>query len=230
MAVNSPPDKTPGDAAAAVTRAGLSAIPLIGGPAVELFNALVTPPLERRREEWMRTVGEDLARLEADRGIRIEELRANPVFVDTLLQASHSAVRTHHAEKHEALRAAVLNAALPEAPEEALQQMFVAWIGDLTAWHLRILRFFHDPPGWMAQNGRGLPSGGSSLDGMLLAAYPDLQGKRLLYDQIWTELWQRGLANTDTLHTMMSSNGTLARRSSDLGGQFLAFITAPKVG
>ena len=40
-----PPEPTAGDTAHLITKAGLSAIPILGGPAAELFSALVVPPL-----------------------------------------------------------------------------------------------------------------------------------------------------------------------------------------
>ena len=51
------PNKSIGDTAHAIAKAGISAIPVIGGPAAELFQYVVQPPLEKRREKWMRQVG-----------------------------------------------------------------------------------------------------------------------------------------------------------------------------
>ena len=62
-----PPETSGGDHAHAVTRAGLSSIPLVGGAAAELFSALVTPPLEARLEGWRETVGEALQTIDEPR-------------------------------------------------------------------------------------------------------------------------------------------------------------------
>jgi hypothetical protein len=40
-----PPEGIAADAAHTVARAGLSAVPYVGGAASELFSAVVTPPL-----------------------------------------------------------------------------------------------------------------------------------------------------------------------------------------
>lgn len=48
-----PPSGTPGDTAHLLARAVISAMPGLGGPALEMFNAIIVPPLERRRAEWM---------------------------------------------------------------------------------------------------------------------------------------------------------------------------------
>lgn len=58
------PESSKGDALHAIAKAGLSVIPVIGGPAVELFQYVVQPPLEKRRAEWMASVGEKLHELE----------------------------------------------------------------------------------------------------------------------------------------------------------------------
>src|SRR6266571_8793264 len=94
-----PPKKTAGDAAHALIRAGLSAIPVAGGTAVELFQALVTPPLERRRDTWMREVGEAIQRLESEKKIQLDQLQKDEKFLDTLMQASGAALRTSQEEK-----------------------------------------------------------------------------------------------------------------------------------
>jgi len=89
-----PDDKSAGDAAIAIAKAGLQSVPLVGGAAAELFNSIVTPPLERRRLEWMRQLGERLSRLEAEGRLKIEDLRESEPFADVVLEASHVAMRT----------------------------------------------------------------------------------------------------------------------------------------
>lgn len=48
-----PPRKNLGDTGHVVAKAVISAIPVLGGPASELFQALAVPPLEKRRQAWM---------------------------------------------------------------------------------------------------------------------------------------------------------------------------------
>ena len=104
------PEPTKGDAA--IARAGLGAIPVGGAAAIELLNAIVTPPLERRRQEWMERIGNALKRLEEEKGIILEKLQNNDAFVDIALQASQTALRTSQEEKLDALKNAVLNSSL----------------------------------------------------------------------------------------------------------------------
>src|SRR5882724_12867217 len=118
-----PPEKSTGDAVHAVARAGLGALPVAGAAASELLIALVTPPLERRRNEWMAEVGDALLKLEERMGVVLESLQTQDQFVDVAVAATLIALRTSNKEKREALKNAILNSALPNPPEESLQKM-----------------------------------------------------------------------------------------------------------
>lgn len=222
-----PPEQDKGDAAYAAGRAALSIIPAVGGVAVELFQFIVTPPIEKRRNEWMREIGQAIQQLERDRGINIEQLQSNEVFVDTLLQASQIALRNSQQEKLNALKNAVINSALPHPVEQTLQQMFLNWVDTFTVWHIRVLSLFHNPQQWATDNNHPLPTNISmgGLSTLLGHAFPELAQDRALYDQIWNDLYQKGLVNTEGLHTTMSWNGMIARRTTDLGENFLRFIS-----
>lgn len=223
-----PPESDARDIAHLAARAGISSIPVVGGAGVELFSAIVQPPLERRRNEWMREVGDALRRLEDNHGVNLEELRDNDVFIDAVLTASQIAMRTSQEEKHRALRNAILSAALPHPPEESRQQFFLHLVDIFTVWHIRLLKLFQNPEEWFAENDREWPnisSGG--LASILEAAYPELRGERAFYDQIWKDINTYGLTRTEGLHSMMSVNGLKARRASELGNEFLEYIETP---
>lgn len=220
MSESKVPAPSVGDAAHASLRAILGAIPLGGSAAVELFNWLIKPPLERRRDEWMREVGEQLEALDRNNGIDLKGLQSDPVFIDTLLQASHVAMRNSSNEKHNALRNAICNSAKPGAPDAAMRQMFLRWIDDFNEWHLRILELFHEPRRAWTDDSHTT----CSLSYVLETVYPELHGRRSLYDQMWRDLYSAGLVTTDSLHGMMSGRGTLQSRTSDLGKAFLKFI------
>src|SRR5690554_283904 len=102
------PGRTMGDIAHAVTKSGLSAIPIVGGPAAELFQNVIQPPLEKRRAEWMAQVGEKLQEMEA-KGLKLEELQQSEEFLSAVMHASQIALRAHQAAKLDALRNAILN-------------------------------------------------------------------------------------------------------------------------
>lgn len=54
--VHGQPERSAGDVAHSAVRAGLSLIPFAGGAAVELFNLIIAPPLEKRRDEWINSI------------------------------------------------------------------------------------------------------------------------------------------------------------------------------
>jgi hypothetical protein len=223
-----PPEKSAGDAVHAVARAGLGAIPVAGAAASELLIAIVTPPLEKRRSEWMAEVRDALRKLEEEMGVVLESLQTKDQFVDVAVAASQIALRTSNKEKREALKNAILNSALPDPPEESLQKMFLSFIDTLTVWHLKLLDLFNEPPVYIQRH--NLRFGNVSMGAMshlIESAFPELKGKRDLYDLIWKDLFSRALVTTDGLHTMMTGSGIVARRTTEIGRLFLDYIKNP---
>lgn len=213
------PEAGKGDVGHAVVRAGLGGIPFLGTAAVELFQGVVQPPLERRRVAWMHSVGEKLEELER-RGLDISALQQNEAFISTVMHVSQLALKTHQEEKLAALRNVIANAATGRSPEEAIEYMFLGFIDTLSDLHIRILNLFQapEPPPNMSMGG---------LSSVLERAMPELRGRREFYDQIWRDLSTRGLVNTEGLHTTMSGGGLAQKRTTGLGDAFLRFISNP---
>ena len=223
-----PPQASADDAIRTAIKATVAAIPVVGGSAAEILEAVIASPLQKRRDEWCEVVASAIRRLQSEHGIRVEELRDNPVFVDCVLQASQIAVRNSQSEKRDALRNAVLNAGLPHSPEESIQQVFLGYVDAFTVWHLRLLALFDDPPAWFAAQGRSSPDFHSgSLSAVIRNAFPELGEPREFTDQVWRDLYSRGLVNTENLHTMMTGSGCLSRRTTDSGRRFVQFVSAP---
>jgi hypothetical protein len=133
------PEKTKGDDVHLGTRAVISMIPFAGGPALEIFNAVVAPPIERRRNEWMKSVGSALEELQKNDSLLVERLQQDQTFQSVLLQATWVAVRNHQDAKLHALRIAIQNAAV--ASDDA-QLLFVRYVDELTPTHLVVMSFF----------------------------------------------------------------------------------------
>lgn len=224
-----PPKPNKGDSAHLTARAAISSIPFVGGAALEFFNALVSPSLEKRRQRWMEEIADALRKLEAQKGVSLDQLRDNQQFVTIVMQASQAAIRNHQEEKLQALRNAILNSALPNPLEESLQIMFLNFIDAFTVWHIKILYLFQDPTRWAKEHNHKLPDYSSgALSHILEAAFPELENRREFYDQVWRDLVARGLVTTDSLHGMMTGSGLMAQRTSEIGNQFLRFISEPK--
>lgn len=222
-----PPQSTGADWVIALIKALAGELPG-GSLASEVCGWFVRSPFERRTEEWQRTVGEALCELSNRRGADVEELQKDDRFVDTVLHATQVALRNSHKEKREALRNAILNSALPGAPEESRRQVFLNYIDTFTPWHLRLLHLFNEPVEWFKAHGKAWPSHyAAGRSAILNAAYPELKEERDLYDQIWRDLNTRGLVETDSLHVMCSEGGLRQGLATATGKQFLAFISEP---
>jgi hypothetical protein len=223
------PESSAGDVWHTVVRAGLSAVPGFGGPAVELLGLIIMPPLERRRQQWMVAVADGLRKLEQQQqGFKIEALQDNPVFVDAVMQATQAALRTSQEEKLDALRNAVLNASLPNAPGTELQQLFIRFVDELTVWHLRVLTHFHDPGVTFRE--RGLGEGYYNPIHSFEQVFPELfaDGRQDLLSIIWQDLVSRGLVAEGTAFTHRLFEGMWSSKlSSRLGDELLLFIRDP---
>lgn len=58
-------------------------------------------------------------------------------------------------------------------------------------------------------------------------AFPKLKEERDFYGQIAKDLSIRGLINMESLHVIMSQQDLFASRTTEMGKQFLKFITSP---
>jgi hypothetical protein len=212
-----PDEPTLGDYGHAVIKAGLSAIPVLGGGAVELFSLLFAAPLAERRDVWLQTVVEDLDALSRKvAGGSLESLAANPEFVSALMKATQVALCTHQQEKITALRNAVLNVAAGAAPEDDLQSIFLNLIDTLSPIHLRLFKQFglktavliRDAPNWLKSD-------------VCSQAAKDLLDRGLL--------GPLGSLVPDRNQLVIGDNGyyKFYAATTTLGNQFLSFILSP---
>lgn len=224
-----PPEPDSADVGHTLAKALMSAVPYIGGPAAELFAVAIVPPLERRRHAWMSVVAERIRKLEANGvSVSFESLAANEEFVTAIMQATHIALRNHQREKLEALQNSVLNVTVGRSPPEDLLMVYLHFVDTLTVWHLKILRFFQDPRAYADERGVEFPSwSGGGPSNVLEHTFPELAGKRGIYDQFVRDLHSRGLLGIENLHVMMTATGMFSKRTTPIGDDFLKFIEAP---
>ena len=191
------PDSSASDKFRTLVKVALSVVPYLGGPASELFTALMEAPLEQRRDEWRETIGKKLLELEEKmEDFQPESLSEDHTFITVLLQASQAAMKTHQEEKLEALRNAVINCAIHNAPIEDVQRRFIRFVDTFTSWHLQILTVICDRESWSASSGGVLPPPRPSerVSELLEKAWPELQGQRSVYEQWVRDLVNSGLA------------------------------------
>lgn len=224
---------TKGDVGHAIAKSVLSAIPVVGGSAAEIFSLILEPPITKRRDEFLISVYKELKSLnEKFEDFNIEELVKDDIFITSLIHAVPVAVKNHQMEKITALKNIVLNSALPNAPDEDKQLMFLDFIDSFTSWHLKLLLLFDAPEKYASKNDINFPDWHSgSIRSVIELVFPVLIGKKQFTTQVWNDLYNHGLLNTptDSLNTLMTGQGMTSPRTTELGNEFLNFIRNPQL-
>jgi hypothetical protein len=208
-------------------------VPVFGGTMAVALTVALNHKLNKRRERRFTELAEVVEELR-DRfdGFDPESLAENEAFVDAVVTATRIVDRTSQQEKIEVLRNAVLNSALPAAPDQDIQQLYFALIDDLTPTHMRLLNLLDDPPGWFdARPGLHRPQFGmmSSRTTLISAAMPDLADKgSQMIERFYAALTDGGLVN-GALGGTMTGQGAWQPVTTEFAARFLAFIRDPRL-
>lgn len=209
-----------------LVKGGLGAIPVIGSLAAEVFGLVVTPPLDKRRAEWMNEVAQKLKDLEERKEIDFEGLKNNDQFIDVVLQTTTYALKTSEKEKIKAFQNAIINTAIGNSPDKTISQIFLNQLDSFTVWHIKILKFIDNPRMWFQKANKTVPDYvAGSLSNILFEAYPELKDQSEIFNLIWNDLKTAGFHNTGDPSTIMSGDGALISRTSNLGKKFLDYIS-----
>jgi hypothetical protein len=223
---NNVPEKSLGDHVHLAVRTALSAVPAVGGPALELFNALIAPPIERRRNAWLNDLAERLLALEKVKRLKIEDLTDNAEFITAVMQATMAALRNHQQEKIDALRNAVLNTALGQSPEDAKREVFLAFADQFTVWHLRVLNELSNSRLLEGKNG-ATSIRINEIARLAMERIPGLRGQQPLAETVVEDLCRKGL-----LYWISDQIVAIPQRGAphvtQFGGEFLRFISEPQ--
>lgn len=212
------PKSSAGDFIHALFRSAFGVIPYGSQAAIELFSAVITPPIEKRRNEWMSYVSQSLEEVQQKvEGFSIDALANRPEFITVLLRASQAAIRTHHREKLDALRNAVLHVALEQCPDETQTLMFLSFVDDMTPLHIRVLTMFDK-----SDEFRMVPEAAQQFVRKYL---PELSGSHEIYVQIVRDLERMGLVHTNVTAGTATAFFPFIGAVSDLGKRFLSFVT-----
>jgi hypothetical protein len=223
---NELPQTSAGDNLHLAVRAAIAAIPTVGGSALELFNHMIAPPIQKRRDAWLNELANRVARLEQDDHLNIDDLATNDQFISTVTQASVIALRNHRKEKIDALRNTVLNTAIGQSPEDSKREMFVNLVDLFTVEHLRVLHILHERDGSDEYIQARAKTNITGIAEMAVKEIPPLRGQPALATVIVDELCRRGLLHwtPDGVVTFRERGETLV---TDLGIEFLTFISDP---
>lgn len=216
------------DKALGIAKAIVGDVVPLGGTLAELAGSFFRTPYQKRVDEWQAQVGEVLSKLATDRGVDLTSLQEDAKFLDTVLHATQIAMRNSNKEKRRALRNALLNSALPAAPDEAQRLMFLRYVDILGPLHLALLDLFDDPGHWFRRRGIEQPNlHMGARQHVLETAFVDARAKRDIYTQAWRDLFQSGLTSVDSLDVTMTGHGLMQGATSALGKRFLTFIREP---
>lgn len=220
---------TNSDYAHSMVNATISSLPVVGSFASEIFNMVISSPLEKRKEMWMLRIVEGLESLqEKVDGFKIESLSQNELFISIVNRTSQLAISNHQEEKVVALKNAVMNTALNIKIDENEQMMFLNLIDSITPWHIRLIDYFYDPRERFKENNIKPTEYmmGSPIT-PLVEFYPELARRDDLINLLVKELYNDGILNIKDLNVSMTSNGMYEPRLTEYGKRFLSFIKAP---
>jgi hypothetical protein len=207
-------------------RAGVGALPVIGSTLTEFLAFVVGDPAQERRDEFIKETLERVLELESQFDqLDKEALRDNEQFHATFIQATRLSTQAASDEKRKLLQNAILNSAILDI-EENQRQILMQFLERITPLHAAVLGVL-DSPGANPNVGRMAGQSMGSLNRVVEAAIPDLQGNRAIAERIVTDLEAMGLVSGASLHVMMTGSGLLAQRSTPLGRLFLEFISDP---
>ncbi|MXY02516.1 MAG: hypothetical protein F4190_13765 [Acidimicrobiales bacterium] len=212
------------DHARAGVQAAVSALPL-GGTVNQLFDAVMAPSVERRQIRWFKKLAEivDELRVKVD-DFDLERLADNEVFVTAVLDASRIAVTTHREEKLTLLKSVLVRLAVDSDSDEFLALQMLRFVDALTPEHFVVLKYWANPRGWFEAKELGQPNSSmGSPSSILQHAQLPIHGESL--EIVHRDLSDFGLAQTDSLNTMVTQNGMWAPRSTELGNRLLEFAS-----
>jgi hypothetical protein len=147
----------------------------------------------------------------------------------TALHAAQAAARTHHEDKLAALQNATLNAALPGAPSDDLQHIFVNWVDEFAPVHLRLLTVMLYPERFdphVPDYRRLLGINQQDPDRSWVFLTTHVSPRRGLIASCLDDLVTRNLLTYDDLPAQ-ERLGLPA--PGELGWEFLIFITEPRL-
>jgi hypothetical protein len=212
-----------------------------------VVNNLIISPATKRRDTW---IDEYLSKayqliIEKVAFSVVENLPNNELFITAVLQATSIAVRNHQKEKLEALKNAIVNSVLPNAPDESLQLTFLNFIDIFTPCHLIMIDFINDPKDWCIKNNVKVDEFMNhysyksekpyELDLFLGKIFTQIKTRKYLYEQAIEDISTKGLIacpkSTQRPFLVKLTSLDLHKNRiylSDTGKQFLNYIKFSK--
>lgn len=212
------------DYAHLVAKSAISMIPIAWWPLAELFNAIISPPLEKRRNKRIEWIEKWLIDLSERLNLTIENLTTNESFITSLVYATHIAIKNHQHEKLNALKNIVLNNVGVNSVDDDTKLIFLNYIDIFTTQHIVLLKFFYNPQTYITSP---LNYSACSISTILEWCVPVFRWKRDFYDLIVNDLYSKWLINTNNIHTTMTYGWAISSRTTLFWNDFIKFISDP---
>jgi hypothetical protein len=223
-----PPKIQPADFAISVAKLIFKVVaahydPIFAIPATQIIDLVFRTPFEKRRTEAMEDqirVLEEAAKRNPD--LTVDGVANHEAYVSASIQAARIAFSTHHQEKREYLRNALLNVLLGVTPDETKQQIFFNAIEAFSPIHMKILGVISGEieVTWAAMSPYDAQH--RTFGAAIEQTIPKLVGQGPLVDAILNDLSNRGFTNV--------AKKSLPYRPGDvtnLGAEFFRFISEP---
>lgn len=220
------PEPTEADKVYGGARAGLAAIPVVGGPITELLSLVLAPAVTRRRDEWLKELADAVDQLESKIDeFSVAKLIENEAFVSATIQASVIAVGTHQKEKREYLKNALLNIAQGVTSDEVKQQFFLNAIETFTPAHVKALNvIWHNGNSKIPWEQNSVPIMQRTYEAAIGIVAPEVKGQTSLIGAILADLRNRGLSTLAGPDLAFPQKRTI----TPLGIEFLNFVLSPE--
>lgn len=198
-----------------VAKTALSVIPVGGALATSVYDTVKGNCLSKRQEQWKDALEERLSKLETT----LEDIGNNEFFTTALVKATELAMKTARKEKMEYLANSVVNSLNPDIDEEKLI-VFLSLLDKYTVSHIKIIYFFNNPKRFDGISSSSYMMGSPSTP--LFQVFPELNNG--LFKKMYDDLYTDGMVNTENLNVTMTGSGMVAKRTTQLGDDFLRFI------
>lgn len=220
------PESDSADTVQALAKAGIAAIPIVGGPLNQILSLVLSPAVARRRDEWFKELTDALDEMEKKiEGFKVENLADNEAFVSAMIQATVIATRTHQREKRKYLRNALVNIAKGMTSDEIKQQVFLNAIEAFTAAHIKALNVLWRGGGLrISWDENSVPIMRRTYGAAIEISVPELKGQMILIEAVLADLRNRGFSNLGGPDIGFPQGGLI----SNLGIEFLNFVLSPE--
>lgn len=209
-----------------ILKAGLATAPFCGGIA-SLMTDYIPSSKQRRLEEFAERLAEDLNELKD----RVDE---NKILTDEFAflfeKCFRGVAENYQAEKLEAFKAILVNAALGINLSEEEKEYYLNLVNSLSVLHIRILRFMVDPRSYLEHNQIPVDKIRGGFSHFFPIAIPGIELE--IIKSAFSDLYQYGLISADKIIFATTTAGQgldlLGDRVTSLGRRYVEFCTKPK--